>query len=79
MEERQDGNDAESRKKEIELLKQESMLPLDELLSTLTLPQVLHTYVTLITHYTLLVRLHSWIKPLNVFMLNRTAGHSVRG
>ncbi|XP_062859167.1 helicase SRCAP isoform X2 [Trichomycterus rosablanca] len=39
VEEQQDGNDAETQRKEIELLKQESMLPLDELLSTLTLPQ----------------------------------------
>lgn len=41
MEEQQDGNDAESHQREIELLKEESMVPLDQLLSTLNLPQVL--------------------------------------
>lgn len=41
MEEQQEGNDAESQRKEIELLKQESTLPLDQLLSTLTFPQVM--------------------------------------
>ncbi|XP_061120851.1 helicase SRCAP [Syngnathus typhle] len=35
VEEQQDGNDAESRRREIELLKEESTLPLDQLLSTL--------------------------------------------
>ncbi|XP_057681895.1 helicase SRCAP [Corythoichthys intestinalis] len=35
VEEQQDGNDAESHRREIELLKEESMLPLDQLLSTL--------------------------------------------
>ncbi|XP_053368050.1 helicase SRCAP [Clarias gariepinus] len=39
VEEQQDGNDAETQRKEIELLKQESTLPLDQLLSTLALPQ----------------------------------------
>ncbi|KAF5906329.1 helicase SRCAP isoform X1, partial [Clarias magur] len=39
VEEQQEGNDAETQRKEIELLKQESTLPLDQLLSTLTLPQ----------------------------------------
>ncbi|TSK14700.1 Helicase domino [Bagarius yarrelli] len=39
VEEQQEGNDAESHRKEIELLKQESTLPLDQLLGTLTLPQ----------------------------------------
>ncbi|XP_058261939.1 helicase SRCAP isoform X2 [Hemibagrus wyckioides] len=39
VEEQQEGNDEESQRKEIELLKQESTLPLDQLLSTLTLPQ----------------------------------------
>lgn len=40
VEEQQEGNDAESHRKEIELLKEEGMLPLDQLLSTLNLPQV---------------------------------------
>uniref|UniRef100_A0A672YEI8 Snf2-related CREBBP activator protein n=1 Tax=Sphaeramia orbicularis TaxID=375764 RepID=A0A672YEI8_9TELE len=40
VEEQQEGNDAESHRREIELLKEESMLPLDQLLSTLNLPQV---------------------------------------
>lgn len=40
VEEQQDGNDAESHQREIELLKEESLLPLDQLLSTLNLPQV---------------------------------------
>ncbi|XP_061666235.1 helicase SRCAP [Syngnathoides biaculeatus] len=35
VEEQQDGNDAESHRREIELLKEESALPLDQLLSTL--------------------------------------------
>ncbi|XP_054624215.1 helicase SRCAP isoform X2 [Dunckerocampus dactyliophorus] len=39
VEEQQDGNDAESHRREIELLKEESMLPLDQLLSTLQQPQ----------------------------------------
>ncbi|XP_056152695.1 helicase SRCAP [Lampris incognitus] len=39
VEEQQEGNDAESRRREIELLKEEGMLPLDQLLSTLKLPQ----------------------------------------
>ncbi|XP_058477545.1 helicase SRCAP [Solea solea] len=39
VEEQQEGNDAESHQREIELLKEESMLPLDQLLSTLNLPQ----------------------------------------
>ncbi|TNN03332.1 hypothetical protein fugu_000361 [Takifugu bimaculatus] len=39
VEEQQDGNDAESHQREIELLKEESLLPLDQLLSTLNLPQ----------------------------------------
>ncbi|XP_047234020.1 helicase SRCAP isoform X3 [Girardinichthys multiradiatus] len=38
VEEQQEGNDAESHQREIELLKEESMLPLDQLLSTLKLP-----------------------------------------
>lgn len=41
VEEQQDGNDAESHQREIELLKEESLVPLDQLLSTLNLPQVL--------------------------------------
>lgn len=41
VEEQQEGNDAESQRKEIELLKQESILPLDQLLGTLSLPQVM--------------------------------------
>lgn len=40
VEEQQEGNDAESRQREIELLKEEGLLPLDQLLSTLHLPQV---------------------------------------
>lgn len=40
MEEQQEGNDAESHRREIELLKEEGLLPLDQLLSTLKLPQV---------------------------------------
>lgn len=40
VEEQQEGNDAESHQREIELLKEESLLPLDQLLSTLNLPQV---------------------------------------
>lgn len=40
VEEQQDGNDAESHQREIELLREESLLPLDQLLSTLNLPQV---------------------------------------
>lgn len=40
VEEQQDGNDAETQRREIELLRQEGTLPLDQLLSTLTLPQV---------------------------------------
>ncbi|XP_057215055.1 helicase SRCAP isoform X2 [Triplophysa rosa] len=39
VEEQQDGNDAETQRREIELLRQEGTLPLDQLLSTLTLPQ----------------------------------------
>ncbi|KAI5623239.1 helicase SRCAP isoform X2 [Silurus asotus] len=39
VEEQQEGNDAESQRKEIELLKQESTLPLDQLLSTLAVPE----------------------------------------
>ncbi|KAM9831234.1 uncharacterized protein srcap [Neosynchiropus ocellatus] len=39
VEEQQEGNDAESRRKEIELLKEEGLLPLDQLISTLKLPQ----------------------------------------
>ncbi|XP_018544944.1 LOW QUALITY PROTEIN: helicase SRCAP [Lates calcarifer] len=39
VEEQQEGNDAESHRREIELLKEEGMLPLDQLLSTLKLPQ----------------------------------------
>ncbi|XP_076007895.1 uncharacterized protein srcap [Genypterus blacodes] len=38
VEEQQEGNDAETQRKEIALLKEEGMLPLDELLSTLKLP-----------------------------------------
>lgn len=45
VEEQQDGNDAESQQREIELLKEESLVPLDQLLSTLTLPQVLPVVV----------------------------------
>lgn len=40
VEEQQEGNDAESHRREIELLKEEGMLPLDQLLSALNLPQV---------------------------------------
>lgn len=40
VEEQQEGNDAESHQREIELLKEEGLLPLDQLLSTLNLPQV---------------------------------------
>uniref|UniRef100_A0A3Q3JXX5 Snf2-related CREBBP activator protein n=1 Tax=Monopterus albus TaxID=43700 RepID=A0A3Q3JXX5_MONAL len=40
VEEQQEGNDAESHRREIELLKEEGLLPLDKLLSTLKLPQV---------------------------------------
>ncbi|XP_034049182.1 helicase SRCAP isoform X2 [Thalassophryne amazonica] len=39
VEEQQEGNDAESHQREIEMLKKEGMLPLDQLLSTLKLPQ----------------------------------------
>ncbi|XP_071318195.1 helicase SRCAP isoform X2 [Trachinotus anak] len=39
VEEQQEGNDAESHRREIELLKEEGSLPLDQLLSTLKLPQ----------------------------------------
>ncbi|KAM4624625.1 uncharacterized protein srcap [Polymixia lowei] len=39
VEEQQEGNDAESRRREIELLKEEGMLPLDQLLCTLKRPQ----------------------------------------
>lgn len=51
VEEQQEGNDAESHQREIELLKEEGLLPLDQLLSTLNLPQVqtysgkLHTFL----------------------------------
>ncbi|XP_007572801.1 helicase SRCAP isoform X2 [Poecilia formosa] len=38
VEEQQEGNDAASHQREIELLKEESLLPLDQLLSTLKLP-----------------------------------------
>ncbi|XP_078019315.1 uncharacterized protein srcap isoform X2 [Epinephelus lanceolatus] len=38
VEEQQEGNDAESHRREIELLKEEGLLPLDQLLSTLKLP-----------------------------------------
>ncbi|KAM9424228.1 uncharacterized protein srcap isoform 2-T2 [Pholidichthys leucotaenia] len=38
VEEQQEGNDAESHRREIELLKEEGMLPLDQLLGTLNLP-----------------------------------------
>ncbi|XP_030256973.1 uncharacterized protein srcap isoform X5 [Sparus aurata] len=41
VEEQQEGNDAESHRREIELLKEEGNLPLDQLLSTLKLPQEL--------------------------------------
>lgn len=40
MEEQQEGNDAESHRREIELLKEEGMIPLDQLLSTLKRSQV---------------------------------------
>uniref|UniRef100_A0A8C3AZY2 Snf2-related CREBBP activator protein n=1 Tax=Cyclopterus lumpus TaxID=8103 RepID=A0A8C3AZY2_CYCLU len=40
VEEQQEGNDAESHRREIELLKEEGMLPLDQLLSTLKLSQL---------------------------------------
>lgn len=40
VEEQQEGNDAETHQREIELLKEEGLLPLDQLLSTLKLPQV---------------------------------------
>lgn len=56
MEEQQEGNDAASHQREIELLKEESMLPLDQLLSTLKLPppEVLPLPVT-VTGYTVAV------------------------
>lgn len=38
VEEQQEGNDAESHQREIELLKEEGLLPLDQLLSTLKRP-----------------------------------------
>uniref|UniRef100_A0A8C6TNZ7 Snf2-related CREBBP activator protein n=1 Tax=Neogobius melanostomus TaxID=47308 RepID=A0A8C6TNZ7_9GOBI len=48
VEEQQEGNDAESHQREIELLKEESTLPLDQLLGTLNLPPVqycqIHAY-----------------------------------
>lgn len=40
VEEQQEGNDEETQRREIELLREEGSLPLDQLLSTLTLPQV---------------------------------------
>uniref|UniRef100_A0A672H9V4 Snf2-related CREBBP activator protein n=1 Tax=Salarias fasciatus TaxID=181472 RepID=A0A672H9V4_SALFA len=40
VEEQQEGNDAETHRREIELLKEEGLLPLDQLISTLKLPQV---------------------------------------
>uniref|UniRef100_A0A667WTV8 Snf2 related CREBBP activator protein n=1 Tax=Myripristis murdjan TaxID=586833 RepID=A0A667WTV8_9TELE len=40
VEEQQEGNDAESHRREIELLKEEGMIPLDQLLSTLKRSQV---------------------------------------
>uniref|UniRef100_A0A673I3Z1 Snf2-related CREBBP activator protein n=1 Tax=Sinocyclocheilus rhinocerous TaxID=307959 RepID=A0A673I3Z1_9TELE len=40
VEEQQEGNDAETQRREIELLREEGTLPLDQLLSTLTFPQV---------------------------------------
>lgn len=40
VEEQQEGNDAETHKREIELLRQEGALPLDQLLHTLTHAQV---------------------------------------
>lgn len=43
VEEQQEGNDAETHRREIELLKEEGLLPLDQLLSSLNLPQVLTT------------------------------------
>ncbi|XP_053170964.1 helicase SRCAP-like, partial [Scomber japonicus] len=39
-EEQQEGNDAESHRREIELLKEEGLLPLDQLISTLKLPTI---------------------------------------
>lgn len=57
VEEQQEGNDAESHQREIELLKEEGLLPLDQLLSTLKLPQVqtwrhvLHLLLLLITFF----------------------------
>ncbi|XP_016313913.1 helicase SRCAP-like isoform X2 [Sinocyclocheilus anshuiensis] len=39
VEEQQEGNDAETQRREIELLREEGTLPLDQLLSTLTFPQ----------------------------------------
>uniref|UniRef100_A0A672QX07 Helicase SRCAP-like n=1 Tax=Sinocyclocheilus grahami TaxID=75366 RepID=A0A672QX07_SINGR len=44
VEEQQEGNDAETQRREIELLREEGTLPLDQLLSTLTLPQVQQSY-----------------------------------
>lgn len=55
MEEQQDGNDAESHQREIELLKEESLVPLDQLLSTLNLPQVYELFFFLMV-FTLNVR-----------------------
>uniref|UniRef100_A0A8C3B2L7 Snf2-related CREBBP activator protein n=1 Tax=Cyclopterus lumpus TaxID=8103 RepID=A0A8C3B2L7_CYCLU len=46
VEEQQEGNDAESHRREIELLKEEGMLPLDQLLSTLKLSQQTHICVS---------------------------------
>ncbi|XP_048027660.1 helicase SRCAP isoform X1 [Megalobrama amblycephala] len=43
VEEQQEGNDAETQRREIELLREEGTLPLDQLLSTLTLPQVVES------------------------------------
>uniref|UniRef100_A0A669BS99 Snf2 related CREBBP activator protein n=1 Tax=Oreochromis niloticus TaxID=8128 RepID=A0A669BS99_ORENI len=47
VEEQQEGNDAESHRREIELLKEEGMLPLDQLLSSLNLPQMFPFHVSL--------------------------------
>ncbi|XP_067286136.1 helicase SRCAP isoform X2 [Pseudorasbora parva] len=43
VEEQQEGNDEETQRREIELLREEGTLPLDQLLSTLTLPQVVES------------------------------------
>lgn len=43
MEEQQEGNDAESQRREIELLREEGLLPLEQLLNTISYPPVRHS------------------------------------